>query len=73
MSLLHPAVRAWFDARFPEGPTPAQAEGWPHIAARESTLIAAPTGSGKTLAGFLTAIDELYVAAAAGEVVEGAT
>ena len=73
MSLLHPAVRAWFDARFPEGPTPAQAEGWPHIAARESTLIAAPTGSGKTLAGFLTAIDELYVAAAAGEAVEGAT
>ena len=73
MSLLHPAVRAWFEARFPEGPTPAQAEGWPHIAARESTLIAAPTGSGKTLAGFLTAIDELYRAAAGGESVEGVT
>ena len=73
MSLLHPAVRAWFEARFPEGPTPAQAEGWPHIAARELTLIAAPTGSGKTLAGFLTAIDELYRAAARGESVEGVT
>ena len=73
MSLLHPAVRAWFEGRFPEGPTPAQAEGWPHIAARESTLIAAPTGSGKTLAGFLTAIDELYRAAAGGESVEGVT
>jgi len=73
MSLLHPAVRAWFERRFPEGPTPAQSEGWPHIAARESTLIAAPTGSGKTLAGFLIAIDELYRAAACGEPVEGVT
>ena len=73
MSLLHPAVRAWFERRFPDGPTPAQAEGWPHVAAREATLIAAPTGSGKTLAGFLIAIDELYRAAAAGEPVEGIT
>jgi ATP-dependent Lhr-like helicase len=69
----HPAVRGWFERRFPEGPTPAQAQGWPHIAARESTLIAAPTGSGKTLAGFLTAIDELYAAAASGETVSGRT
>src|ERR1017187_4215425 len=73
MSLLHPPVRAWFERRFPEGPTPAQSEGWPHISARESTLIAAPTGSGKTLAGFLIAIDELYRAAARGEPVEGVT
>ncbi len=73
MSLLHPAVRAWFERRFPEGPTPAQSEGWPHISARESTLIAAPTGSGKTLAGFLIAIDELYRAAASGQPVEGVT
>ncbi|MGO8686804.1 MAG: DEAD/DEAH box helicase [Candidatus Dormibacteria bacterium] len=73
MSLLHPAVRAWFEQRFPDGPTPAQEQGWPHVAARESTLIAAPTGSGKTLAGFLIAIDELYLAAARGEPVEGTT
>ena len=73
MSLLHPAVRAWFERRFPEGPTPAQSEGWPHISARKSTLIAAPTGSGKTLAGFLIAIDELYRAAASGQAVEGVT
>ncbi|MGA8015232.1 MAG: DEAD/DEAH box helicase, partial [Candidatus Dormiibacterota bacterium] len=73
MSLLHPAVRAWFERRFPDGPTPAQAEGWPHIAARRHTLIAAPTGSGKTLAGFLIAIDELYLAAQRGEAVEGVT
>jgi ATP-dependent Lhr-like helicase len=73
MSLLHPAVRAWFERRFPDGPTPAQELGWPHVAARESTLIAAPTGSGKTLAGFLIAIDELYLAAARGEPVEGIT
>jgi ATP-dependent Lhr-like helicase len=73
MSLLHPAVRSWFERRFPDGPTPAQAEGWPRIAARRSTLIAAPTGSGKTLAGFLIAIDELYEAARRGEPVGDTT
>jgi ATP-dependent Lhr-like helicase len=73
MSAFHPAVRAWFEQRFPEGPTPAQAEGWPQIAAGNNTLIAAPTGSGKTLAGFLVCIDALYRAAERGEAVEGAT
>ena len=73
IGLAHPAVRAWFGRRFPDGPTPAQARGWPRIAAGRSTLIAAPTGSGKTLAGFLCAIDELYQAAERGEVVEGLT
>jgi ATP-dependent Lhr-like helicase len=70
---FHPAVRAWFEGRFPEGPTLAQSLGWPHIAAGEDTLIAAPTGSGKTLAGFLVCIDQLYRAAQRGEAVEGQT
>src|SRR6202163_2231798 len=73
MTAFHPAVRTWFERRFPEGPTPAQSEGWPEIAAGRNTLIAAPTGSGKTLAGFLVCIDALYRAADRGEVVEGAT
>ena len=73
MRAFHPAVRAWFERRFPEGPTPAQTEGWPEIAAGRNTLIAAPTGSGKTLAGFLVCIDALYRAADRGDVVEGAT
>jgi ATP-dependent Lhr-like helicase len=70
---FHPAVSAWFAARFPEGPTEPQARGWPLIARGEDTLIAAPTGSGKTLAGFLVAIDALYRAHAAGEDITGAT
>jgi len=70
---FHPAVREWFRARFPDGPTPAQERGWPAIASGRNTLIGAPTGSGKTLAGFLVAIDSLYRAAAGGEEVEGAT
>jgi ATP-dependent helicase Lhr and Lhr-like helicase len=53
-----PAVRAWFDASFPE-PTAAQSEGWEAIASGEHTLILAPTGSGKTLAAFLWGIDRL--------------
>ena len=69
---FHPAVRAWFLSRFPDGPTAAQSLGWPRVAAGEDTLIAAPTGSGKTLAGFLVCIDELYRAAERGEAVEGA-
>jgi len=57
---FHPAVRRWFEGRFPEGPSAPQLAGWPAIARREHTLIAAPTGSGKTLAAFLVCIDDLY-------------
>lgn len=57
---LHPAVRSWFEARFPSGPTEPQVAGWPCIAAGEDTLIAAPTGSGKTLSAFLICIDRFY-------------
>ncbi|MGH9122877.1 MAG: DEAD/DEAH box helicase, partial [Acidimicrobiales bacterium] len=73
LALFHPAVAEWFRRRFPEGPTPPQAEGWPLISAGRDTLIAAPTGSGKTLAGFLVAIDSLYKAHAAGEAVTNVT
>ncbi len=63
---FHPAVRAWFERRFPAGPTPPQAGGWREIAAGNHTLIAAPTGSGKTLAAFLVCIDRIYRAHEAG-------
>ena len=52
------ATQNWFRSSFEE-PTPAQAQGWPAIAAGEHTLICAPTGSGKTLAAFLWCIDRL--------------
>src|SRR5215217_381919 len=51
-------VRRWFEGSF-AAPTPAQALGWPKIAAGEHALICAPTGSGKTLAAFLWGIDRL--------------
>jgi ATP-dependent helicase Lhr and Lhr-like helicase len=70
LELFHPAVRTWFERRFPHGPTEAQARGWPAIARGEDTLIAAPTGSGKTLSAFLLCIDRLYRAAALGELAE---
>src|SRR2546430_16557398 len=57
---FHPAVAEWFRRRFPDGPTDAQAQGWPHIATGADTLIAAPTGSGKTLPAFLAAIDRRH-------------
>src|SRR5262245_27231135 len=60
LASFHPAVRAWFERQFPEGPTEAQAQGWPAIALGRDTLIAAPTGTGKTLAAFLVCIDRLY-------------
>jgi ATP-dependent helicase Lhr and Lhr-like helicase len=63
---FHPAVRTWFQRRFPDGPTEPQALGWREIAAGNHTLIAAPTGSGKTLAAFLVCIDRLYRAHEAG-------
>ena len=64
---------AWFEGRFPGGPTEAQARGWPAIASGHDTLIAAPTGSGKTLAGFLIAIDNLYKRHAQGQTVAKAS
>jgi ATP-dependent Lhr-like helicase len=70
---FHPAIRIWFERRFPDGPTEAQAGGWPAIFADQHTLVCAPTGSGKTLAGFLTAIDALYQAHAAGQSIDGTT
>src|SRR5262245_43927190 len=60
LASFHPAVRTWFERRFPGGPTEAQAQGWPAIAQGRDTLIAAPTGTGKTLAAFLVCIDRLY-------------
>ena len=71
MQAFHPAVRAWFARRFPEGPSEPQAAGWPEIARGRDTLIAAPTGSGKTLAGFLVCIDRLLRDAEAGRLPEG--
>ena len=71
MESFHPAVRAWFGERFPDGPTPPQRAAWPHIAARLDTLVAAPTGSGKTLSAFLVAIDRLYKAHERGEPTDG--
>ncbi len=62
---FHPLVSQWFSEKF-RGPTPAQEEGWPPIAAGKPTLIAAPTGSGKTLAAFLWSIDRLIQRATAG-------
>ena len=58
LSSFHPVIQAWFRSRF-DGPTEAQASGWPAIAKGRHTLISAPTGSGKTLAAFLTCIDAL--------------
>src|SRR5215475_7909771 len=63
---FHPIVQQWFAWRFPEGPVPAQVEGWPRIAAGRDVLIAAPTGSGKTLAAFLVCIDRLLQGAGQG-------
>src|SRR6266540_3089181 len=67
LASFHPAVRAWFERRFPAGPTEPQAEGWPAIASGHDALIAAPTGSGKTLAAFLVCIDLLVTAAKSRE------
>src|SRR5215468_5752602 len=65
LEFFRPETRAWFERNF-EAPTPAQAKGWPAIAAGGHTLIQAPTGSGKTLAAFLYAIDRLTASPGTG-------
>jgi ATP-dependent Lhr-like helicase len=71
LETFHPAVRAWFERRFPEGPTEPQAGGWREVASGRDTLIAAPTGSGKTLAAFLVCIDRMYRAEAGTDQPDG--
>lgn len=66
LAWAHPLVQDWFVSRFGT-PTEPQEQGWPHILAGRTTLIAAPTGSGKTLAAFLTCIDQLVRRALTGE------
>lgn len=56
---FHPAVRAWFTARF-TAPSPPQLLGWPAIRAGQNVLILAATGTGKTLAAFLEVLSRLY-------------
>ncbi|MDH0749059.1 DEAD/DEAH box helicase [Pseudomonas sp. GD03842] len=58
LDAFHPAVSDWFTHTF-AAVTTAQAQAWPLIKQRQSTLIAAPTGSGKTLTAFLAVIDDL--------------
>src|SRR5512141_590324 len=66
LAWAHPLVAEWFVSRFGT-PTEPQEQGWPHILAGTTTLIAAPTGSGKTLAAFLACIDRLVRKSFAGE------
>jgi ATP-dependent Lhr-like helicase len=69
LNWAHPVVQEWFTGRFGTATEP-QAQGWPHILAKKTTLISAPTGSGKTLAAFLTCIDRLVRKAIAGELLD---
>jgi ATP-dependent helicase Lhr and Lhr-like helicase len=71
LAMLSGRVRAWFEAAFPEGPTPAQECAWPAIAAGEHVLLVAPTGTGKTLAAFLAILDGLFRDHAAGTLKPG--
>jgi ATP-dependent Lhr-like helicase len=57
---FHPALRAWFQARFPAGPTEPQSAAWPLIRSGADVLVASPTGTGKTLTGFMVAIDAAF-------------
>jgi ATP-dependent helicase Lhr and Lhr-like helicase len=71
VALLSEPVRSWFEAAFPEGPTPGQVLAWPAIAAGENVLLIAPTGTGKTLAAFLAVLDRLFRDRAAGTLKPG--
>lgn len=71
LELLSGAVRAWFEATYPQGPTPAQEHAWPAIAAGENVLLVSPTGTGKTLAAFLAILDRLFCALKKGALAPG--
>jgi ATP-dependent Lhr-like helicase len=64
-------VRDWFEATFPDGPTPAQRLAWPVIAGGENLLLVSPTGTGKTLAAFLAIVARLLAEHEAGTLATG--
>jgi ATP-dependent helicase Lhr and Lhr-like helicase len=66
LATFAPQVREWFTRAF-EGPTPAQEQAWPAIAAGDNVLLSAPTGSGKTLAAFLWGLDRLVAEPGEGQ------
>src|SRR5512136_3176872 len=66
LSLMHPVVSEWFNAKFGEV-TEAQARAVPLIHSRKSVLVSSPTGSGKTLTAFLAILNELILADGRGE------
>jgi len=72
LGAFHPAVRAWFEQRFPGGPTEPQVAAWPLIRTGRDVLVASPTGTGKTLTGFLVAIDAAFARRGAASVAEAA-
>lgn len=59
---LHPALRDWFQARFP-GLTGIQKQALGFTLQGRNVLILAPTGSGKTLSAFLSVLSDLATAA----------
>ncbi len=61
---LHPALRQWFQQRFPAF-SEIQQRALPHTLNGENVLILAPTGSGKTLAAFLSVLSALAMQAEA--------
>jgi ATP-dependent Lhr-like helicase len=71
LEVLSAPVRAWFEERFPEGPTPAQELAWPPIAGGEHVLVVSPTGTGKTLAAFLAIFDRILRAEEMGTLAPG--
>ncbi|MBC8167978.1 MAG: DEAD/DEAH box helicase [Bryobacteraceae bacterium] len=64
-SSLHPALKTWFDARFP-ALTEIQKKALAQTLRRRNTLILAPTGSGKTLSAFLSVLSDLAAESQAG-------
>lgn len=63
---LHPAIRDWFQARFPLL-TEIQNRALQHTLNGRNALILAPTGSGKTFSAFLSVLSGLANLAAAGK------
>lgn len=64
-AILHPFVREWFHAKFPDFSLP-QLYAVMEIHGRNNVLVSAPTGATKTLTGFLSILNELIDAADKG-------
>ncbi len=69
LPFLDPLISEWFDSKY-SGLSDPQQKAIPLIHKGESVLVSSPTGTGKTLSAFLAILNELFIQAREGKLID---